>query len=145
MVTFNTQIILQGNNTGIAVPESVMSELGPAKRYPVVVTVGNTTYRSSVSWYRGQFMISLSAANRAAAGVAGGDDVSVTIERDDAPREVEIPDDLLAALKAEPGLVEAFSALSFTNQNRHVTQVTGAKAADTRLRRVQKVLDELRG
>jgi hypothetical protein len=39
-------------------------------------------------------MISLSAENRAAANVQGGDEVDITLELDLEPRVVEIPKDL---------------------------------------------------
>ena len=59
-------------------------------------------------------MIPLSAENRDGAGVAAGDPVNVTIELDDAPREVEVPADLAKALKAAPGARKTFDALSYS-------------------------------
>jgi uncharacterized protein YdeI (YjbR/CyaY-like superfamily) len=38
--------------------------------------------------------------------------VEVVLERDDAPRIVEVPDDLAAALEAEAAAGEAFARLS---------------------------------
>jgi uncharacterized protein YdeI (YjbR/CyaY-like superfamily) len=56
-------------------------------------------------------MISLSAEHRTASGLAGGDEVEVDLELG-APREVEIPPDLAAALDAEPAARRTFDALS---------------------------------
>lgn len=52
-ISFRTTLKGEGYTAaGIAVPEELMSQLGPAKRYPVVVTInGGHTYRNSVSWY----------------------------------------------------------------------------------------------
>lgn len=141
---FRTNIHQIGNNTGIRVPESVLTELGGTKRPAVVVTVGDLTYRSTVGRMGEHFLIALSADNRARAGVAGGDDVDVEIELDTAPREVEVPDDLAALLAAEPELQAHFAGLSFTHRKRHATAVGGAKTPETRQRRLGKVLDELR-
>jgi len=143
-VRFLTTILLDGNNTGIEVPASVVAELGPGKRYPVVVTLGGHSYRSSVSVYKGRFMISLSAANRTLARVAGGDEVEVDIVLDEAPREVELPVELAAALDADPSAKAAFEALSFSNRNRIALSVDTAKSPETRARRVVKALDDLR-
>ncbi|WP_120338462.1 YdeI/OmpD-associated family protein [Cryobacterium soli] len=131
--------------TGIPVPEEVVASLGPGKRHAITVTINGHSYRSSVAPYRGKYMIALSADNRDKAGVAGGDEVDVTIERDDQPRTVEEPAVLTAALDADPEARAAFDKLSFSNQRRHVLAVDGAKSDGTRVRRVQAVLTELHG
>ena len=62
-------------------------------------------------------MVSLSAEHRAGAGVAGGDEVEVDLELDTAPREVEVPADLAAALDAEPAARSTFDGLSYSNRS----------------------------
>ena len=84
--------------TGIEVPEDVVAALGSGNRPPVTVTIGGHTYRTTVAWMGGRFLIGLSAENRTAAGVAAGDEVDVEIELDAEPREVEVPADLAEAL-----------------------------------------------
>jgi hypothetical protein len=132
--------------TGLPIPPDKVAELGPGKRFKVVVTInGDYSYRSSLASMGGQFLIPLSADHRKAAGLAAGDDVDLTIELDEAPREVEVPDDLRAALDAAPAAAAAFAALSYSHQNAHVLSVTGAKAEATRQRRVAAVVDKLTG
>ena len=89
-------------------------------------------------------MISLSAEHRAAAGVAGGEEVEVDIELDTAPREVSVPADFAAALDAEPAARRTFDGLSYSNKSWHVLQVEGAKAEETRQRRIAKSVDILK-
>jgi uncharacterized protein YdeI (YjbR/CyaY-like superfamily) len=89
-------------------------------------------------------MVSLSAEHRAGAGVAGGDDVEVDLELDTAPREVVVPDDLAAALDAEPAARATFDGLSYSNKSWHVLQVTGARTEETRQRRIAKSVETLR-
>jgi uncharacterized protein YdeI (YjbR/CyaY-like superfamily) len=86
----------------------------------------------------GAYMVGVNAEHRAAAGVAGGDQVDVEIELDTAPREVSVPDDLAAALDAEPEARRTFDGLSYSNKSWHVLQVTGAKTDETRQRRIAK-------
>lgn len=131
--------------TGIPVPDSVVASLGPGKRHAVTVTINGHSYRSSVAPYRGKFMIALSAENRTKAGVAGGDDVEVTIELDDQPRTVDEPEALAAALGADPAARTRFDGLSFSNKRRHILAIEGAKTEATRQRRLAAVLAELRG
>ena len=52
------------------------------KRPKVKVTIGDYTYRSSLASMGGVPMVSLSAENRAGAGVAGGDEVEVELAVD---------------------------------------------------------------
>jgi uncharacterized protein DUF1905/bacteriocin resistance YdeI/OmpD-like protein len=142
---FSTTVELGGRTaTGIEVPAEVVQALGAGKRPPVRVTVGGHTYQSTVSSLGGRFLLPLSAEHRAAAGVAAGDEVEVDIELDDAPRVVELPADLAAALDAEPGLRDRFERLAYSHRKEHVRAVQSAKAEATRARRVAAVLAALR-
>jgi hypothetical protein len=142
---FRTTIVQTGKNTtGIQVPDEVMEALGAGKRPAVTVTVNGYRYRNTVASMGGVAMVSLSAEHRAGAGVAGGDEVEVDLELDTAPREVEVPADLAAALDAEPGARSFFDGLSYSNRSWHVLQVTGAKTDETRRRRIAKSVDLLK-
>lgn len=146
MTTFRSTVLLGGKTaTGIPVPEDVVLSLDAGKRVALLVTIGGHSYRSSVAPYRGEYMIPLSAENREAAGVAAGEDVDVTIEVDSAPREVEVPAELAAALEKDSAAKATFEKLSYSHQRQHVLAIEGAKAAETRARRVDKTLAMLRG
>jgi antitoxin component of MazEF toxin-antitoxin module len=140
---FRTVIELQGNNTGILVPEAVVDELGAGKRVPVVVTVGATTYRSTTMG--GRFLIALSAANRAAAGVAGGDEVEVELEVDTAPRVFPLPPELEQALAGDEQALAAYGALSFSRQRALAEPIALAKTDATRDKRLAAAIEALRG
>lgn len=142
-VTFHTTILKTGKNTaGIQVPETVIEELGGGKRPLVKVTINNYTYRSAVATMDGKFMISLSAKNREAAGVAGGEEADVTVELDLEPRTVEIPEDLMAALN-EANALAAFENSAPSMRKEYVRQVVEAKAQETRERRIKKIVEKL--
>jgi hypothetical protein len=144
-MTYRTRIAATGpNTTGILVPEDVLASLGGGKRPAVTVRIGGHTYRSSVATMDGRAMISLSAENRAAAGVAAGDEVDVEVLRDTAPREVDVPADLQAALDAEPDARATWDGLSYSNRRWHVLQIEGAKAAETRRRRIDRSIATLK-
>jgi hypothetical protein len=142
---FRTTIKQSGKTaTGIQVPQEVVEALGSGKRPAVKVTINGYTYRSTVAVMGGLYMVGVNAENRTSAGVAGGDDVDVDIELDTAPREVTVPPDFAAALDAEPEARRTFGSLSYSNKSWHVLQVTGAKADDTRQRRIAKSIDMLK-
>ena len=128
-----------GNNTGIEVPADVVAALGAGKRAPVVVNVNGYEYRSTVAPMGGKFLLPFSAQRRKESGIKGGDAIDVEITVDTAPRTVEVPDDLQAALDASPAAAAAWEKLSYSQRKAHVTSVRGAKAAETRARRITKV------
>ena len=142
---FRATIQVEGKTaTGIPVPTDVVDQLGKGKRPPVRVTIGGHTYRSTVAAYGDVFMLPLSAENREAAGVAGGDEVDVDVELDTEPRTVEVPEDFTDALAAEPEAKRFFEGLSYSQQRWHVLSIEGAKAAETRQRRIDKSVAMLR-
>lgn len=130
--------------TGIEVPESVVAALGAGRRPAVRVTLNGYTYRSTVASMGGRFLIPVSAEVRAAAAVAAGDVLEVEIVHDREPRTVEVPDDLAAALDADPYVRPAFDALPFSLRKEHVRAVQEAKKPETRQRRIDKVVADLR-
>lgn len=89
-------------------------------------------------------MLGVSAENRAAAGVEGGQAVEIDLELDTAPREVTVPPDFAAALAAEPAAQATFDGLSYSNRSWHVLQIDGAKTDETRQRRIAKSVEALR-
>lgn len=131
------------NATGLPVPGEVVAALNSGKRPKVTVSLNGYTYRSTVAAYGDVFMLPLSAEHRAAAGAKAGDSVEVTLELDVAPRIVEIPADLAAALAGKPGATEAFDALSYTLRKESVRQVESAKAQETRERRIAGIVAKL--
>jgi hypothetical protein len=142
---FRTTIEQSGKTaTGIRIPDEIVQGLGAGKRPAVRVTIRGHTYRSTVASMGGRFMVGVSAENRAAAGVAGGDEVDVDIELDTEPREVAVPPDLAAALKRDAKARQAFEGLSFSNKRWHVQSIEGAKTPETRQRRIDKSLTALR-
>jgi len=134
-----------GNNTGIEVPPEVVEALGAGRRPPVVVTVNGYEYRSTVAVMGGRFLIPFSSDKRAATGIGGGDAITVELDVDTAPRTVELPDDFAAALDAVPGAREAYERLAPSHKKAHVTAIEGAKAAETRQRRIAKAVEALAG
>jgi uncharacterized protein YdeI (YjbR/CyaY-like superfamily) len=80
---------------------------------------------------------------REAAGIAPGDPVDVVLERDEAPREVDVPAELAAAL-ADPGLRAAYDTLAFTHRREYAEWVAEAKRPETRARRAAKAAEMVR-
>ena len=98
--------------------------------------MNGTEFGTSIAARGGRFLLGVSAERREAAGVLVGRTYDVEIELDTAPRQVDVPEDLAAALDAEPAARSFFDSLSYSRQQWHVLQVTGAKQPGTRARRI---------
>ena len=130
--------------TGIEVPSSVVDALAAGRRPPVRVTLHEHTYRTTVARMGGRFLVPVSAEVRRAAGVTAGDELDVGIELDDAPRTVDVPADLAAALAEAPAAAQAWEKLAYTHQKEWARSVEDAKKPETRARRIAAAVEALR-
>jgi hypothetical protein len=130
--------------TGIRVPDEIIERLGQGKRPRVVAVLdGGYALRTTVGTHDGAPFLSVSAAVRREAGVEGGDEVTVDLTVDDVPREVEVPDDLAAALAGDDDARTWFAGLTASQRSHFATSVTSAKQPATRQRRVAKAVTAL--
>jgi len=133
------------NTTGFEIPDSAVTELGGGGRPKVTATVNGFTFRSTIAKMGGSYWLGVSAERRTAAKIDGGQVYDLDIELDTAPRVIETPDDLRAALDdAEPAVRDAWQKLSYSHQRQHVEAINAAKAPETRARRVAKAIEMLR-
>jgi hypothetical protein len=134
-----------GNTTGFEIPADVVEGMGGGKRQPVVVTLNGTySYRNTIAPMGGSFWIGVSAEHRAKSGLQGGEPIEVELTLDTAPREVVVPEDLAAALSRSKAAKAAFDKLSYSHKRQHVLAIEGAKAAETRARRITKTIEMLK-
>jgi antitoxin component of MazEF toxin-antitoxin module len=141
---FRTTVLLGGKTaTGLQIPDDVVTALGSGQRPKVHVTVGGHTYRTTVARMGGMYLVPLNAENRQAAGVAAGDEVDVDVDIDAAPRVVEVPADLAAAVAGDAAAQRQFDTLSFTHRKEWVRWVEEAKRAETRRSRIEKAVAAL--
>ena len=127
-----------GNTTGFRLADADVAALGGGGRPKVKVTMQGYEFRSSIARMGGEYWLGVSAERRSAAGVRAGDVLDLDIVLDDQERTVDVPEDLAAALAAEPAAEAFFAGLSVSNRKWHVLQIEGAKTAETRARRIAK-------
>jgi hypothetical protein len=131
-----------GGGHWIPVPVDVKQLWGQA-RPPVVARVAGVKYRSRLAVYGGRTVLGVRKATLAEAGVAAGDEVEVELERDDAPREVVVPQELDAALSAQPDARSIYESLSFTHRRECAEWIGSAKREETRERRAARAIEML--
>lgn len=138
-VRFETTLSAFGNNTGIEVPDDVLEQLGAGRRPAVLVDVNGYAFQTTAGVMGGRTLLPVSAAIRKETGLQGGDAITVTLRPATEKKAVEVPDDFAEAM-ADAGVRAFFDGLSNSVQRFHVDNVNGAKAADTRARRIDKAV-----
>jgi hypothetical protein len=146
IVHFTAQLQPRGPAAAVILDDAQVAAVGEgAKRFPVVATVNGYTWRTSVTRMGGEFLLGLNKEVRQGAGAEAGDEVDVTVELDAAPREVEVPEALAAALAADPEAKASFDRMAFTHRKEYACWIADAKQEQTRQRRLVQALEMIRG
>jgi hypothetical protein len=124
------------------VPFDAKAEYG-STRAPVLCTINGVEYRSRLSVYAGTTYLGLRKDVREAAGVSVGDEVQVTMELDNGPREVAVSPALATALAGDDAASGAYDGLSFTHRKEYARWIAEAKRPETRERRVRRAIEML--
>ena len=142
---FKAQLQPRGPAAAVILDDAQVAAVGEgAKRFPVVATVNGYTWRTTVVRMGGEFLLGLSKEVRRGAGAEAGDEVDVTVELDTAPREVEVPEALAAALAADPEAKASFDHMAFTHRKAYARWIADAKQEQTRQRRLGQALEMIR-
>jgi hypothetical protein len=143
-IVFSATIVLARKTaTGIRVPDDVVDQLDSGRRPRVHATINGYTYRSTVAPRGGVFMLPVSAEVRERAAVAAHQAAEVQLALDTEPRTVTVPPDFAKALAELPAAQDVFNTLSYSNKQRFVLSVEGAKISETRQRRIARAVTAL--
>ena len=140
--SFKATIVRQGPMCYIPVPFDPKDVFGKL-RAPVKVTLNGYTYRSTIAAMGGPPCIPLRKSNREAAGLDGGETLTIRLDLDTEPRKVTPPSDLVQALKTAPPAWERWQSLSYSHQREYAESVEEAKKTETRQRRIMGAVREL--
>lgn len=140
--TYKTVVIGYGNHAAIEIPDKNLAEIGGNRRAPLKITINGYTYQSTATGVDGKCMVVFPTRDREASGANAGDTITVSLELDDGYRHVDVPVALQEALEAH-GLTEAFHDLTYSKRKEFAREVSEAKAEDTRMRRIEKIIAKL--
>ncbi len=115
LLSLETTIAPFGPAAAIVLSDQQIADLGGGKRAAVRVLIAGREQRLRLAVMGGQNVIGLSKAARAALKVEIGDVVDVEVALDEAPREVEVPEALAAALAGDTAAAAAFDKLAYTS------------------------------
>jgi len=145
--TFRAPVRSSGRGGGghlVDVPPEVIEALGGKGRIPVTATFDGVPYRGSIVRMGGGAVLGVQKAIMAEAGVSVDDTLTVVVRNDDAPREVEVPNDLAEALGRDDVARAAFDGLSFSHKREYVDAINEAKRPGTRARRIERTIQAMR-
>ena len=115
---------------------------GPGPYVPVVGSARGVTFHTTlVPRGNGAYRVFLNGSVREAAGLVEGDTVDLELAPDPAPPEPSPPVELLTALEAVDGGIEAFFSLPDGLRREALRFVANAQRAATRERRVARILE----
>lgn len=143
--SFRAPIRPSGRGGGhlVDVPPNVVKALGGKGRIAVTATFNGVPYRGSIVRMGGVAVLGIQKAIMAQAGVSDGDTLRIEVSNDDAPREVELPEELAKALGRNRVAREAFDALSYSHRLEYANHVAEAKRPETRAHRAQRTIEQL--
>ncbi len=133
-----------GGGAFVEVPFDVETAFG-SKRPKVKALIEGVPYRGILTRMGTEcHILGIRKEIREQVGKTFGDEVTITVERDNEPRVIEIPADLLKELKRDKAAKASFDKLSYTHQKEYVTWITEAKKEETRQNRIGKTIEMLK-
>jgi antitoxin component of MazEF toxin-antitoxin module len=125
-LTFRAPVRSSGRGGGqlVDVPPEVVEALGGKGRIPVTATFDGVPYRGSIVRMGGGSVLGVQKAVMAEAGVSVGDTLTVIVRNDEAPRQVEVPEDLAEAFGHHDAARVVFEGLSFSHKRASVRSPT---------------------
>ena len=134
--TYKTLVIGEGNHASLEIPDKNLAEIGGNRRAPLKVTINGYTYQSTATGVGGRCMVVFPMRDREVAGANAGDVVTVTLELDNGYRKVDMPSELSEAV---------FHDLTYSKRKEFALTVAEAKNPETKTRRIEKIIEQLKG
>jgi hypothetical protein len=138
-----TRADVSGSSAFVAFPFDARELFGTGGRVPVNATFDGVPYRGSLVTYGDGHLILVLSSIREQLGKEPGNEVHVTVELDEAPRTVELDDDVLQVFTAD-GVLEDFRTMSYSHQREYAQWIAEAKRDETRARRIVKAAEMIR-
>jgi Bacteriocin-protection, YdeI or OmpD-Associated/Domain of unknown function (DUF1905) len=134
-----TAVIKDG---AIEVPFDVKTTFGEA-RAPVQMTFCGETHQNRVAVYGGKYILGIWKAVLEKHDLRDGASLEVTLEHDTAPRTIEPPKELAAALAKNAKAKAGWDAMSYTHQREWANAIADAKKPETKTKRIEQAIEAM--
>ena len=150
MYKFSAKVGKIDINPYVQVPDDILLKLQKdAKKdkapIPVKGTLQGKPFLANVVRYRGMWRLYLNTPMRQAANVDVGDQVTVGLQVDNAPRTVPVPRKFTLALSKNKQAKESFEKLAPSRQKEILRYLNSLKQPETLERNIEKVIQFLKG
>src|SRR5262245_3422508 len=126
----------------VYLPFDVFEVFGTRARLAVKGAVNGFPFRSSIfPMGGGKFYMVVNREMREGAKVKAGDTVEFAMEKDEEPRSIATPPDLLKALNARKSVKAIWDKLSYSHRKEYIGAIEEAKKPETRARRIAKAVE----
>jgi hypothetical protein len=133
-----------GGGAFVTVPFDVEATFGK-KRIKVRSWIDGEFYRGSLVRMRGpQHILGIRKEIRLKIGKQIGDTVEIKFEEDTEPRVVKLSADIEEIINRNPDIKNTFHSLSYTHQREYMEWIEDAKREETRKKRMNQMVDQLR-
>jgi hypothetical protein len=126
----------------VYLPFDVFEVFGTRSRLAVKGEIKGFPFRSSIfPMGGGKFYMVVNREMREGAKVKAGETIEFVMEKDDEPRAIVTPPDLLKALSARKSAKAAWDKLSYSHRKEYINAIEEAKKPETRARRIAKAVE----
>jgi len=140
----NCDTVSEGGGAFVEFPHDVEKLYGVKGRVPVNVTFDGIPYRGSmVKMGSDRHLLLILKEIRERLGKDRGDELRVTVDLDETPRVIALAPDIESAYK-KAGVLEKYRSMSYSHQREYAHWIEEAKQPETRRRRIEKSIGELR-
>lgn len=128
----------------ITIPFDVQKEYGTKGRVKIKATFNDHPYRGIIAnMGTGCHILGVRKDIREAIGKQVGDVITVTLEKDEEERIVDMPKELIHVLSKNSKAENFFNTLSFTNRKEYAVWISSAKKVETKQKRLNQVTGKL--
>lgn len=125
------------------IPPSFVDAVGVKGRVNASATVDGAPFRVTLLPSSNGHYVVYNRSMREHCGKEMGEMVHVLLERDDQPRELELPQDVVLALSANEAAIEKFTSLPYYIRREEINKISAAKTLPTRERRISALVEKL--
>ncbi len=127
------------------IPDSFAEAVGSKSRINVLAVVDGAEFRGTLlPSSNGHYMV-YNQTMRKHCGKEIGESLHVSLEVDDQPRELELPEDVVAALDGTVAAMDKFTSLPYYIRREEINKINDAKTQPTRERRIKALVDRMLG
>ena len=146
MISFTAQILKEGGNYKVELPQEIRKNFTQKGYVPVRGTVDGIAYTGTlVPRKNDRYVLFIDYNTRRIIGKGEFDEVTVFLEFDPENRDLPIPEDMEMIFSEDPLIIETFLEMSTAHRREIIKLVNSAKRPETRLKYIERMREHVKG